>query len=93
MTLHVLAASRLAANPQRCERSPRRLFRQHAVQRIHALGARVTFELLDELVRHHPELEDDIDRRLDRYGDLDPEILHAVGADRFLALPIRAVRR
>jgi len=58
---------------------------------VHALGARVTFELLDELIRYHPDLEDDIDRRLGRYADLDPELLRAAGADVFPRSPIHAV--
>jgi hypothetical protein len=44
----------------------------------------VTFELLDELDRHFDII--DLDRRLARYAslaDLDPWLLHAVGADRF----------
>jgi hypothetical protein len=46
--------------------------------------ARVTFELLDELDRHFDII--DLDRRFARYAslaDLDPWLLHAVGADRF----------
>jgi hypothetical protein len=72
---------------------PRQLFRQRVVARVHALGPRVIFELLDELVRHYPELADDIDRRIDKYADLDPIILKALGVDRFPAPPIHTVRR
>jgi hypothetical protein len=48
------------------------------------------FELLDELDRHH-DLGDDLDRRLDRYADLDPDILRALGADRFPPAPLRLI--
>ena len=67
-----------------------RLRRQHLIERIHRLGARVVFELLDELDRHHG-LGDDLDRRLEGYAALDQGLLATVGGDRFPALPIRLV--
>lgn len=72
------------------QESARRLRRQRLVERVHRLGARVAFELLAELARHHG-IAGDIDRRLARYAALDPEILAALNADRFPADPIRAV--
>src|SRR5436309_13790355 len=56
-----------------------RLCRQRQVERIHRLGARVLYELLDEIDRHHG-LGDDLDRRLERYAAVEPTILAAVGA-------------
>src|SRR5205823_5976473 len=64
---------------------PRRLFRQRAVSRIHMLGAWAMFEFVDELIRYHPDLEDEIDRRIDRYADLDPALLWVLGGDKFPA--------
>jgi hypothetical protein len=77
---------------RRSQKSPRQLFRQRAAARVHALGPRVAFELIDEIIRYHPDLEDEIDRRLDRYADLDPQVLRALGADRLPPQPIHAVR-
>ena len=68
----------------------RRLQRQHHVEQVHRLGARVIFELLNELDRVHG-LGDDLDRRLERYARLDPDLLAALGADRFPAAPLRVV--
>ena len=70
----------------------RRLQRQRQVAQIYRLGARVVFEFLDELDRHHG-LGPDLDRRLARYAAADHELLRAVGADRFPLSPIRAVPR
>ena len=54
----------------------RRLRRQRQVIAIHGLGARVVFELLDEL-----------DRRYGLGEGLDLRFLRAVGGDRFPAAP------
>ena len=67
-----------------------RLRRQRHVEQVHRLGARVIFELLNELDRVHG-LGDDLDRRLERYARLDPDLLAALGADRFPAAPLRIV--
>ena len=39
----------------------RQLRRQRAVERVHELGARATFEFVDELVWCHPEITGDLD--------------------------------
>jgi hypothetical protein len=62
--------------------------RTRLVERVHRLVPRVTFELLDEIACHHG-LDADLDRRLERYARLDPEILRALGGDRFARSPIR----
>ena len=67
-----------------------RLRRQRHVEQVHRLGARVIFELLNELDRHHG-LGDDLDRRLEAFAGLDPDLLAALGADRFPAAPLRLV--
>jgi hypothetical protein len=74
-----------------CADALRRLRWQRYVESVHQLGARVEFEFWDEVARHHPDLVDDLDRRLARYAELDPEVLRALGADRFPASPVRAV--
>jgi hypothetical protein len=68
-------------------RARRRASRQQAVARVYKLGVRATFELVDEIICHHPELENEIDRRLDCYGRLDPEVLRLLGADQFPTMP------
>jgi hypothetical protein len=70
----------------------RRLQRQRYAQRIWSLGDRVLFELIDHIADRFG-LEDEVDRLLDRFAGLSPEILRAVGADRLGAPPIREVRR
>lgn len=67
----------------------RRLVRQQHVTRVHALGARVLFELLDELTRHH---DIGADRPAPaRYAALDARVIHAAGGDRFAPAPLRSV--
>lgn len=68
----------------------RRLRRQRQVEVIHGFGARVVYELVDELDRHH-KLGADLDRRLARYAALNFEVLRALGVDKFPAAPIRAL--
>ena len=72
------------------KQAQRRLRRQRHVEQIHRHGARVLFELVDELDRVHG-LGDDLDRRLEAYAGLDPDLLVALGADRFPAAPLRVV--
>ena len=68
------------------------LRRQRDVERVHRLGARPTFELIDEIIRAYPQLAGDIDALIERYATrLSPDLLQAVGGDRFPALPLRVV--
>jgi hypothetical protein len=80
----VSAANRHGSQPIR------RIRRQRLVEQIHHLGARVLFELIDELDRNHA-LGADLDRRLERYSSIDPKLIAAVRGDRFPALPTRVV--
>ena len=65
--------------------------RQRLVGQIHGLGARVMFEIIDQLDREH-ELGSDLDLMLDeRFAGLDPKILYPLGGDRFPQRPIRVV--
>ena len=57
---------------------------------LQGLGARVVYELLDEVGRHNG-IGDDIDRHLERYVGLNANELGVLGADRFAASPIRKV--
>lgn len=66
------------------------LRRQRQVERI-CRTPRLVAELLDEIARHHPEIADDLDRRLAAYAGLDPALLIATGGDRFAPSPLRAV--
>jgi hypothetical protein len=69
----------------------RRLRRQRYAQRIWPLGDRVLFELVDHISDRFG-LEDEVDRLLDGFARLSPEILRAVGADRFPERPLHLVR-
>src|SRR5438105_15400209 len=63
-----------------------RLHRQRLVERVHRLGARAVFELIDDLDRPHG-LGDDLARRLERYAALGPAVLCAFGGDRLPTYP------
>ena len=67
-----------------------RIRREHLTRRVHRLGARVLFELLDELDRHHG-LGDDLDRRLGRFAAIDADMLRRIGGDSFAPAPTRVV--
>jgi hypothetical protein len=69
----------------------RPLRRQRLVERIHLLGPRVLFELIEEIDRAHG-LGTDLDRRLARYAAIDPAQLAVTGGDRFPAPALRLVR-
>lgn len=69
----------------------RRLQRQRYAQRIWPLGDRVLFELVDHIADRFG-LEDEVDRLLDKFAGLSPEILRAVGADSLPERPLHLVR-
>ena len=54
-----------------------RLRRQHLARQVHRLGARVLFEVLDEIARQHG-IDEDVDRRLAAYVDRLTPDLHQV---------------
>ena len=56
---------------------------RHLAQRLHSLGPRPIFELLKEIANGG-----DLWRRLERYAELDPEIVRAIGADEMPPLVI-----
>jgi hypothetical protein len=64
----------------------RGLRRGRQVEAIWLLGARVVFEVLNEIVRYGL---DNLDARPARYAALDQDVIRLVGADRFP--PIRLV--
>jgi hypothetical protein len=68
------------------------LRRQRLVARVHPLGDRVFFELLDELDRHGIAPWALIEPRLERFAALDPELLAALGGDRMPSAPLHLVR-
>jgi hypothetical protein len=71
----------------------RRLRRQRYVERICGLDAqRVWVELIEHIAARF-DLEDEVDGLLDRFAGLDPDVLRALGADRFPPSPIREVPR
>jgi hypothetical protein len=67
------------------------LRRQRLVAQVHRLGERVFFELLDELDRRGIVSWAELEPRLERFAALDPEILQALGGDRFAAWPLHLV--
>ncbi len=64
---------------------------ERMVERLHRLGARPLAELLFEIATatHEPGLIAD---RVKAFANLDPEIVRAVGADRFPAMPLTVIR-
>ena len=62
------------------------------VKRLHKLGARILAEYLAELGVER-DIRTIIDRKLDVYGEIDPEALRATGCDRFPPVPIHVVPR
>lgn len=63
------------------------------VERLHDLGPRPLGEILSELVeRWGREFGHDLDARLDRYGQLSPDTIRDLGADRFPPSPMRLIR-
>jgi hypothetical protein len=68
------------------------LRRRRHVQQVHRLGDRVFGELLAELGAER-DIGTIIDRKLDTYAELEPEVLEAAGGDRFWPVPLREVRR
>ena len=64
---------------------------ERQIMRVHALGPRPLAELLDELstATGQPALIAD---RVEAYAGLNPEIVRAIGADRFPPMPLEVVR-
>ena len=60
---------------------------QRRVEYLRRLGARALHELLLELITAHG-IADDVERRLADFGRIDPEILRALGGDRFPPRPL-----
>jgi hypothetical protein len=67
----------------------RRLRRQRMAEIVLQLRPRAFFEFVDELDRHFDI--PDLDRWLDRYADLDSDILRSLDADKFPAPVTRLV--
>ena len=61
------------------------------VKRLHSLGARILAEYLAELGAER-DIRTIINRKLDIYGEIDPEALRATGGDRFPPVPIHEVQ-
>ena len=61
------------------------------VERLHRLGPRATAELLAEIGVER-SIMTIIDRKLDRYVDLDPAVIEATGGGEFWPVPIREVQ-
>jgi hypothetical protein len=66
----------------------RRVRRRRMAEIVWRLGARAFFEFIDELDRHHG-LDDDLDRRLEKYATADPKLIALLGGDQFPAGPTR----
>ena len=62
------------------------------VERLHRLGPRVTAELLAEIGTER-SIQTVIDRKLERYIELDAEALTATGGGRFWPVSLREVER
>ena len=64
-----------------------RLRRQHQIEHLHRLGPRAVGELLYEVSEG-----EDLDRALEAYGRLTPDMLEALAGDRFPPMPIHEVQ-
>ncbi len=62
------------------------------VQQVHRLGDRVLGEFLAEIGAERG-IQTIIDRKLERYAQLDPEALEAAGGNEFWPAPLHEVRR
>ena len=65
---------------------------QRQVERVHALGPRVTAELLAEIGAERG-ITSIIDSKLNTYAGLDPKAIEATGGDGFWPLPLHEIRR
>ena len=63
------------------------LRRQRQIEHLYLLGPRAVGELLQEVAK-----DDDLDRALEAYGRLTPDLLKALGGDQFPSAPLREVR-
>ena len=63
---------------------------QRKVERLHALGPRVTAELLAEIGAER-SIQTVIDQKLDTYAQLEPEALETTGGDDFWQPPLHGV--
>lgn len=66
------------------------LQRPRRYELIYAGGPRLFTELIEELRRRWPAAAGDIERRVERFANVDPTLLQALGADR-LPSPIRVI--
>ena len=62
------------------------------VERVCSLGTRVVSKLLNEIGAERA-IQHLIDRKVERYADLDPSELAALGGDDFPPVPLHEVRR
>ncbi len=60
------------------------------VKRLHELGPRVLAECLGELAAERG-IRVIVERKIDKYAELDPEALQATGGDRFWQPPLHGV--
>jgi hypothetical protein len=82
-------ARRVASTQARRTAELKRQRRMRLADKAWKLGPRAYFEFLDELDRHYDI--PDLDRRLERYANIDPKALSFLGGDRFPEGPMRAV--
>jgi hypothetical protein len=71
------------------EQATRRQRRQRMAEIVWRLGARAFFEFIDELDRHFDI--PDLDRRLEKYANANPELVALLGGARFPSGPTRLV--
>ncbi len=62
------------------------------IERLHRLGPRPQYELLREIERRYGFARF-IRERVKAYGELDPELVQALGGARFPEAPVHEVRR
>ena len=62
------------------------------VERLHHLGPRAVAELLAEIGAERG-ITTIVDRKLDRYAEIDPAAIEAVGGERFWSTPLHELWR
>lgn len=93
---HILGGRKPAGDRPRSARPllphndyPARARVERLIVHLHGLGARALGEYLDELCQQH-DLTADVLARLEAYARITPEMICAVGADRFPPAPLRS---
>jgi hypothetical protein len=82
-------AQRVASLQTRRTAELKRRRRMHLARIVHGLGERPVFEAFDRLANEFDESV--VDHLLERFANIDPAVLRALGADKLPPLPVHIV--